>query len=115
MTRGSIREYTEAVRLRYLWASKKEKGKILDEFTQVARLHRKAAIRLLRQAKKPPSGRKRGRPRKYGAEAAVALKVVWEAADRICSRRLHLFVGEMISVLKHHSELTLSPDIRTQL
>ena len=115
MSRGSIREYTEAVRLRYLWASKKEKGKILDEFTQVTRLHRKAAIRLLRRAKKPPSGRKRGRPRKYGAEAARALKVVWEAADRICSRRLHPFVGEMISVLKHHSELTLSPDIGTQL
>ncbi len=71
MTRGSIREYTEAVRLRYLWASKKEKGKILDEFTQVTRLHRKAAIRLLRRAKKPPSDRKRGRPRKYGAEAAM--------------------------------------------
>ena len=33
MTRGSIREYTEAVRGRYLRASKKEKGKVLDEFT----------------------------------------------------------------------------------
>lgn len=30
MTRGSIREYTEAVRGRYLRASKKEKGKVLD-------------------------------------------------------------------------------------
>ena len=33
MTRGSIREYTEAVRGRYLGAGKKEKGRILDEFT----------------------------------------------------------------------------------
>ena len=32
MTRASIREYTEAVRWQYLWAPRKEKGKILDEF-----------------------------------------------------------------------------------
>ena len=48
MTRASIREYVEAVRGRYLRASKIEKGKILDEFTQVVGCHRKAAIRLLR-------------------------------------------------------------------
>jgi len=37
MTRGSIQEYTEAVRERYLRASKKEKGRILDEFVSVTR------------------------------------------------------------------------------
>ena len=47
MTRASIREYTEAVRGRYLQASKVEKGKILDEFTKVIGCHRKVAIRLL--------------------------------------------------------------------
>ena len=35
MTRGSIREYTEAVQGRYLRATKKEKARMLDEFTQV--------------------------------------------------------------------------------
>ncbi len=39
MTRGSIQEYTEAVRERYLGGSKKEKGKILDEFTKVTGRH----------------------------------------------------------------------------
>jgi len=33
-TRGCIREYTAAVRGSYQRASKKEKGKILDEFTK---------------------------------------------------------------------------------
>jgi len=47
MTRASIREYVEAVRGRYLRASKAERGKILDEFTQVIGNHRKAVIRLL--------------------------------------------------------------------
>jgi len=41
MTRTSISEYTEAVRWRYLQSSKKDKGKILDEFTKVTRYHRK--------------------------------------------------------------------------
>ena len=47
MTRGSIREYTEAVQGRYLRAAKKEKGRILDEFTSVTGYHRKAAACLL--------------------------------------------------------------------
>ncbi|MFC2021592.1 hypothetical protein ACFLTR_00015 [Chloroflexota bacterium] len=53
MTRGSIREYTEAVRDRYLHGLKKEKDKILDEFTKVTGRHRKAAIRLLHRGNQP--------------------------------------------------------------
>ena len=49
MTQTSIREYSEAVRRRYLQSSKKDKGKILDEFSKVMSYHRKAAIRLLRR------------------------------------------------------------------
>lgn len=62
MTRGSIREYTEAVRGRFLRATKKEKGRILDELTQVTGYHRKAAIRLLRRGSPPWPARCRGRP-----------------------------------------------------
>ena len=47
MTQGSIQEYTEAVRERYLRADKKAKGKILDEFVNVTGYRRKSAIRLL--------------------------------------------------------------------
>ncbi len=70
MTRSSIREYVEAVRRRYFLASKKEKGKILDEFTKLTGCHRKAAIRLLRRRNQPRANRNRGRPRQYGAAVA---------------------------------------------
>ena len=43
VTRRSIMEYAQALRSRYFGASKEEKGKMLDEFTQVTGLHRKAA------------------------------------------------------------------------
>jgi len=44
MTRGSIWEYAEAVRGRYFLVSEKEKGKILDEFTNVTGRHQKPVI-----------------------------------------------------------------------
>jgi hypothetical protein len=76
MTRASIREYTEAVRGRYLRASKMEKGRILDEFTKVIGYHRKAAIRLLRRGNQPSRNKKCGRPRQYGGTVVEALKAV---------------------------------------
>ena len=114
MTRGSIREYTEAVRGRYLGATKKEKGRILDEFTKVIGCHRKAAIRLLRRANQAGANKKRGRPRQYGA-ATDALRVVWEATDRLCSKRLHPFLPELIKVLRRHGDRTMTAEIEAQL
>jgi len=115
MTRGSIREYTEAVRERYFLASKKEKGKILDEFTKVTGYHRKAAIRLFRRGKKPGTNRKRGRPRQYGTAVADALRMAWEATDRLCSKRLHPFLPELVTVLRRHGESAITSEIEAQL
>ena len=56
MTRAGIVEYVEAVRVRYFGGTKKEKGKILDEFIILLRrtgCHRKAAIRLIRRDNQP--------------------------------------------------------------
>jgi len=86
MTRGSILEYTEAVRWRYLNARKREKGKILDEFIQVTGYHRKAAIRLLHRKGLRKREQRRGRRRRYGHETVDALRKVWEASDRLCSK-----------------------------
>ncbi len=115
MTRGSIREYTEAVRGRYLRATKKEKGRILDEFTEVIGCHRKAAIRLLRRANQPRANKRCGRPRQYGAGVRDALRVAWEATDRLCSKRLHPFLPELVKVLRRHGDRTITAEIEAQL
>lgn len=116
MTRGSVKEYMEAVRGRYLKAARKEKGRILDEFVQVTGHHRKAAIRLLSQGyqKSPPSHRP-GRPKEYGLEVVAALKKAWEASDRLCSRRLHPFLPELVQAMEQHGELEITPEVREQL
>ena len=88
---------------------------MLDEFTQVTGLHRKAAIRLLNRPGQPGAGKRRGRPRSYSTEAAEALKVVWEASDRLCSRRLQPFLPEMIKVLRQHGERRIDASTQAQL
>ena len=98
MTRRSILEYAQALRPRYLKASKEEKSKMLDEFIKNTGFHRKAAIRLLNRASRLTSGKRRGRKRKYGLEVAQALKQIWEATDRLCSKRLKPFMPEIPSL-----------------
>ncbi len=115
MTRRSIMEYAEAVRERYLGATKKIKEIILDEFTAATGLHRKAAIRLLNKGGKSSKAKRKGRPHLYDLEVMTALKFAWEAADRLCSRRLRPFLSELVSILRGKGELDISEETVRQL
>jgi len=94
---------------------RKEKGRILDEFTKVTGYHRKAVIRLLHRDSQPEANKRRGRPRQYRAVVAGALRVAWEATDRLCSKRLKPFLPELVQVLRRHGESTMSAEIEAQL
>lgn len=115
MTRKSISEYIKAIRERYLRASKEEKGKILDEFTKVTGMHRKAAIRLLNRVVRHTARKKRGRRKEYDVGVVKELKAIWESSDRLCSKRLKPFMGEMINVLQGHGELHIGAANQAQL
>jgi len=115
VTRRSIIEYAEAVRGRYWGASKKVKTKILDEFVAATGLHRKAVIRLLNRRGGSPGKKRSGRPRLYGLEAMAALKVAWEATDRLCSKRFHPFLPDLVGILKRKGELRVTEAAEGQL
>ena len=115
MTRSSILDYVEAMWTRYGKANKREKGKMLDEFTQITGLHRKAAIRLLRRQNRSKTKRKRGRKKEYGPEVVGVLEVVWEASNRLCSKRLQPFIPEMVRVLRRKGELQVNAEVEAQL
>jgi hypothetical protein len=115
MTRGSIMEYSEAVRQRYKTVNKKEKGRLLDEFIQVTGYNRKSAIRLLSRSGVQSPKKHRGRRRRYGNEAVAALRDIWEASDRVCSKRLQPFMGEMVRVMRQHGELSVNADLEAEL
>jgi len=113
MTAKSIQEYAEIMRQRYIKADKKEKGKILDEFIKVTGYHRKSAIRVLLKMANPPNSH-RGRPASYSS-VLQPLKSIWEASDRLCSRRLQPFIPEMIQVLRRQGEIHIDSNSQTRL
>jgi hypothetical protein len=113
MIKSSVREYAAAIRDRYCGVNREEKKKILDEFVKVTGYHRKAAIRLLLKVPKPKD-KHAGRPGSYN-KVLEPLRAIWEASDRLCSKRLQPFLPEMIQVLKRKGELKIAVDIEAQL
>jgi len=108
-------ELVVAVAGRYALGSRVERGRILDEFAAVTGYHRKHAMRLLRVGQ--PSRQSGPRPgrRVYDAAVREALIVVWEASDRICSKRLRPLVPILLEAMERHGHLQLAPEVRTGL
>jgi len=114
MSQQSRQELVERIRHRYLQADRLEKTKILDEFVEATGLHRKAAIRRLRQGYQRKRKR-RGRKRKYSGAVVSALVQVWRVCGCICGKRLQPFLPEMVAVLERHGELLVDEETRALL
>jgi hypothetical protein len=115
MTSKSKHELLEAVRPRYLKANKSKKAHILDEFCAATGYQRKYAIRLLKHGPPVRKLKKTGRSKIYQGEVVTALTQIWEICGRICSRRLHPFLPEIVRVLEQHQELILSAEVKQLL
>jgi len=108
------RELVQVLRPRYRSGTKIEKARILDELVAVTGFHRKHAIRLL--ADQGPAAPVQVRGRKVYDEAVrEALVVLWEAADRICGKRLKAILEPLIDAMERHGHLALAPAVREQL
>jgi hypothetical protein len=112
MSQHSKRELSEAIRSRYLKATKLEKERILDEFVAATGYHRKYANRILKHGPKPKGLKKKGRQKVYQGEVIQALTQIWEICGRICSKRLKPFLPEITSVLERQNELHLSAETK---
>jgi hypothetical protein len=110
VTRESIAELIRAWRPRYKRASRKEKGRILDELEHLTGYHRKSLIRAL--SRRSTGKGRRGRPRTYTNEVRAALVEVWELSGRLCSKRLVPFMEEFLGVLERCGELKLRPGVK---
>jgi hypothetical protein len=108
------RELTEAVGERYRRSDRNEKREILDEFVQVTGYHRKHAIRVLCREPQPPRARP-GPQRRYDDEVRDVLITLWEAADRICGKRLKALIPTLIDSMTRHGHLTLSKQLRQRM
>jgi len=115
MSKRSKQELTQEVHPRYLKANKAEKQQILDEFTAATGYHRKYAIKLLKHGLKRKGYKKVGRKKIYQGEVVDVLEKIWETCGRICSKRLHPFLPEMLSVMERFAELSYSPETKRLL
>jgi len=116
---------TAVVAVRYRKARKKDKGPILDEFSQLTGYNRSYAALVLRNCGKRiridnklvivgDSGKKirRNKPRSYDETVLRALRKIWVIMDCMCGKRLVGVIGELIPVLEEHGEIGV--DTRTK-
>ena len=115
MSHRSKQELSDAIRTRYRNAKKIEKQRMLDEFVAATGYHRKYAIRILKQGSLRKHPKKRGRRKVYQGEVVVVLEQIWEICGRICSKRLHPFLPEMVRVLERTGDLRISAETKALL
>jgi hypothetical protein len=108
------KELVGALRVRYRSASYGERIKILDEFVALTGYHRKHAIRVLRE---PMAVGKmvRARNRLYDEAVRQTLTVLWEAADRVCGKRLKALIPVLLDAMERHGHLDLDPAVKTKV
>ena len=124
---------TKELKTRYNKARKKEKTKILDEFTALTKYNRCYASCILKTKKEKVIGyirtggkkikyvlekkkkKKRVKARIYDYDVFLALRKIWTIFDFICSKRLKPFMAEAIKKLTKHKEIDLIPSVRQKL
>jgi len=121
----SKQDLAKALHPKYLKASRKEKGRLLDEFVEVTGYHRNYAKKLLLHGVVPPTGRydphtcirrhAGGRPRVYGPVVLQALCVAAESTGWICGKRLVGVLPELVSALEQEGAISLFASERAAL
>jgi hypothetical protein len=114
MTHTARTELADTIRRRYRSATGKEKHKILDEFVATTGYHEKSAIRVLNGEPTTKGPQTRNRPSLYDEAARAALIVLWEASDRVCSKRLKSLIPILLPALERHGHLKLDETIRSK-
>lgn len=120
MTRKRI---TQEVAKRYRKATKKEKGRILDEFCALTGYNRSYAAGLLREGARgkgkraplKPVGSSRGRKPVYTAEVRKYLVKVWAILDCPCGKRLVAAMPHTLKALERFGEIRLKEEVREKL
>ncbi len=55
------------------------------------------------------------RDRVYDEAVRLALTVLWEAADRVCGKRLKALIPMLVDAMERHGHLDLDPVIRAKI
>src|SRR5215469_8026373 len=114
LSMATRRELKDAIRQRYQGSGdRRERRQILAEFVRVTGYHRKHAFCVLNHPPTPPTAVRR--ERLYDQAVHQALAVLWEAADRICGKRLRVLIPVLIEAMERHGHLQLDRVVRSRL
>ena len=108
------KELVEALRVRYSGGAFGDRIKILDEFVALTGYHRKHAIRVLGE-EIAAAKMVRTRNRLYDEAVRQSLTVLWEAADRICGKRMKALIPMLVDAMERHGHLDLHPVVKTKV
>jgi hypothetical protein len=114
MTINERRKYVYKMWERYRHASRKEKGRLLDEMQAVTGLHRKSLIRIL-TGRLSRQKRRRERGRTYGAEVEDVVRVVARSLDYPCAERLKPALVPLARHLERQGEVQVTPQTLERL
>ncbi len=116
MGKQTKKEVMLKLRRRYERAGAEHRKKLIDEAVALLGYHRKAAIRALARAEAAPGLVVRsGRPVVYGrADLTPALRVIWQAADYPCGKRLVAMLPEWVPAYESYHR-SLGAEVRERL
>jgi hypothetical protein len=109
------REVLHQMAPQYRQASPSQKRTLLEAFIATTGYVRKYARWLLNHAEEVQQTHGRSRLRRYGPDVQHALFLVWNAANRICAKRLIPFLPTLLEALERHEHLHLTEECRSQL
>ena len=115
ISRSARGELMGALKQRYSEASKEEKTRILDECVALTGFHRKHVIRVLSGKSRSPCTERKTCRKIYNEAVKEAMIVLWEAADRICSKRLKPSLPELLAAMERHEHLQLESEVRARV
>jgi len=114
MTSAARADLADAIRPRYAAATTKQKRQILEGFIAATGYHEKSAIRVL-NSPSVPRCRTRRRAPIYDEAVRGALIVLWEASDRVCSKRLKALLPILMPALERNGHLALDEQLRSKI
>lgn len=120
MDKEARKQYMDTLREKYLKGSKKEKGKILDEYCRNTGMDRKYAIKRFRYKAKVKERSGEALPRKarkeyYDGSVRAALVKMWKIFDYPCGQRLAPILKEETGRMRKLRELVCSDETAKKL
>jgi hypothetical protein len=117
MNKGARDEYMKTLRERYLKASKKEKGKILDEYCRNTGQERKYSIKKFRYKAglKDEKAERKARKETYDGAVKAPLALIWEIFDRPCGQRLKPILSQELDRLRKLGEVSCADEVAEKL